>query len=257
MDILIVAAAIFGISSLVSRFHLDPLFAFPCVPDRVAATEPPAKINNRNSLLCAVKLHVYSTDRLRDLNRSSLPAPAPHVSSLLATNGILNEPLHHAPRRQKRLGPHRKTKRGTRGGRHRRIHTVTGHRPPPDSLSSFDYFLPSPDDHDSTPHVDSHVTDSCPTPSSDYVSSKLYYDSPGPNFDNLISVDCKNVTVENSTSLKCLYLNAQSCNNKYTEVNDLIVEKNADLVFITETWVKMMIKLLFLILFQTDLILFS
>ena len=38
--------------------------------------------------------------------------------------------------------------------------------------------------------------------------------------------------------MKCLYLNARSCNNKVTEINDLIIEKNADLVFITETWFK-------------------
>ena len=60
----------------------------------------------------------------------------------------------------------------------------------------------------------------------------------GPNFDNLTQINCQNVFIDESTSLKCLYLNARSCNNKVTEINDLIIEKNADLVFITETWFK-------------------
>ena len=33
-------------------------------------------------------------------------------------------------------------------------------------------------------------------------------------------------------------MNARSCKNKTTEINDLIVEKNADVVFISETWLK-------------------
>ena len=216
MDILILAAAIFGLSGLVSRYRIQPLFAFPCVPDRVAVTQPPANVNNDNSLLCAARPHVYSRDRLKDLNRPSLPAPAPHVSALLAMNGILTEPLHHAARRHRRLGPHRKTKRGTRGGRRRRIHTVTGHRPPPTSPFPDDSPLPMPADH--IPHSIPRVS--------------------GPNFKNLTRINCQNVFIDDSSSLNCLYLNARSCNNKYTELNDLIVEKNADLVFITETWLK-------------------
>ena len=38
-----------------------------------------------------------------------------------------------------------------------------------------------------------------------------------------------------SKCLKFLYFNAQSCGNKKIEMNNLIVETNADLVFITET----------------------
>ena len=216
MDILILAAAIFGLSGLVSRYHLQPLFAFPCVPDRVAVTQPPNNVNNHNSLLCAAKPHVYSRDRLKDLNRPSLPAPAPHVSALLAINGILTEPLHHAARRHRRLGPHRKTKRGTRGGRRRRIHTVTGHRPPPTSPFPSDCPLPTPADHvpDFIPRVN------------------------GPTLNKLTTINCPNVLIDHSPNLNCLYLNTRSCKNKVTEINDLIIEKDADLVFITETWLK-------------------
>ena len=44
--------------------------------------------------------------------------------------------------------------------------------------------------------------------------------------------------IECSKSLKAIYLNARSCNNKTTEINDLIIEKNADITFISETWLK-------------------
>ncbi|GFR65070.1 hypothetical protein ElyMa_000196300 [Elysia marginata] len=58
--------------------------------------------------------------------------------------------------------------------------------------------------------------------------------------DNLISV---NVTQAYSVCnkaqwLKVLHLNAQSIGNKTTLVNDLIVELDADIAFITETWLK-------------------
>ena len=46
------------------------------------------------------------------------------------------------------------------------------------------------------------------------------------------------ILIEDSKTLKALYLNARSCNNKTTEINDLIVEKNVDIIFISETWLK-------------------
>ena len=35
-----------------------------------------------------------------------------------------------------------------------------------------------------------------------------------------------------------LFFHASSCKNKTTEINDLIVEKNADIIFISEIWLK-------------------
>ena len=58
------------------------------------------------------------------------------------------------------------------------------------------------------------------------------------NKHNLISIDTSNVLIDKSSDLKALYINARSCKNKSTEINDLIIEKNADIVFITETWLK-------------------
>ena len=55
---------------------------------------------------------------------------------------------------------------------------------------------------------------------------------------NLIKIDCSNILIDNSVNLKVIYLNSRSCRNKTTEINDLIIEKNADLVFISETWLK-------------------
>ena len=57
------------------------------------------------------------------------------------------------------------------------------------------------------------------------------------NSNNLINIDTRNVYTQDSKCLKFLYFNAQSCGNKTIEINDLIVETNADLVFITETWI--------------------
>ena len=58
------------------------------------------------------------------------------------------------------------------------------------------------------------------------------------NMNNLIQINCNNVLVEESKTLKALYLNARSCNNKASEINELIIEKNADIIFISETWLK-------------------
>ena len=60
----------------------------------------------------------------------------------------------------------------------------------------------------------------------------------GTNLNNLTQIDCSNVLIEKSSNLKVLYLNARSCKNKTIEINDLIVESNADVIFISETWLK-------------------
>ena len=45
------------------------------------------------------------------------------------------------------------------------------------------------------------------------------------NMNNLSKIDCNNLLVEESKTLKALYLNARSCNNKASEINELIIEK--------------------------------
>ena len=42
--------------------------------------------------------------------------------------------------------------------------------------------------------------------------------------------------IEKVDNLTFIYLNARSCRNKTLEINNLILEKNADLLFISETW---------------------
>ena len=57
---------------------------------------------------------------------------------------------------------------------------------------------------------------------------------------NLIPVKViKTYSVPNEAQgLKVIHLNAQSVGNKITLVNDFIVELDADIAFITETWLK-------------------
>ena len=47
--------------------------------------------------------------------------------------------------------------------------------------------------------------------------------------------------MEKADHLPFIYLNARSCRNKTLEINDLISEKNADLLFISGTWLSKMI----------------
>ena len=60
----------------------------------------------------------------------------------------------------------------------------------------------------------------------------------GVNPTNLITVCTHNYVQELPSGLKVLYFNAQSCLEKTLEIHDLILEQNADIVFITETWLK-------------------
>ena len=53
---------------------------------------------------------------------------------------------------------------------------------------------------------------------------------------NLIKIDTHKAFIEKAGNLTFIYLNARSCRNKTLEINDLILEKNADLLFISETW---------------------
>ena len=53
---------------------------------------------------------------------------------------------------------------------------------------------------------------------------------------NLIKIDTHKAFIEKADNLTFIYLNARSCRNKTLEINDLILKKNADLLFISETW---------------------
>ena len=55
---------------------------------------------------------------------------------------------------------------------------------------------------------------------------------------NLTRISCQPHLQEVSQRFKVLYLNAQCCRNKTTELSDLIDESNADFIFLTETWLK-------------------
>ena len=57
------------------------------------------------------------------------------------------------------------------------------------------------------------------------------------NLNNLINCT-QMVQGGRDSDLKFLYMNAQSCRNKCLEIFDLILESEADLIFITETWFK-------------------
>ena len=58
----------------------------------------------------------------------------------------------------------------------------------------------------------------------------------GVNLKNLTKIDTNNNFIERSTKCNIMYFNAHSVCNKTTRISDLIVESNADIVFITETW---------------------
>ena len=60
----------------------------------------------------------------------------------------------------------------------------------------------------------------------------------GMNTSNLTRISCQPHLQELSQRFKVLYLNAQSRRNKTTELSDLIDESKANLVFLTETWLK-------------------
>ena len=51
-------------------------------------------------------------------------------------------------------------------------------------------------------------------------------------------IDTEREFIEQSDSLKILYLNAQSLRNKATLLNDMIHELNIDIAFFTESWLK-------------------
>lgn len=70
------------------------------------------------------------------------------------------------------------------------------------------------------------------------ISSLRTKEHVSPRTSILTSICTKNIVQDHSVHLKVLYLNTQSCRNKTTEINDLIMESNADLVFITKTWLK-------------------
>ena len=55
---------------------------------------------------------------------------------------------------------------------------------------------------------------------------------------NLVMIDTEREFIEQSDSLKILYLNAQSLRNKATLLNDMIHELNIDIAFFTESWLK-------------------
>ena len=184
MDIFIIAAAFIGLSSLFNRVSayqytlstthkncvtspvtVDPSLPPPLPPPPPSSPSPPSPppppVSTHNNL------RVYSTQCLRQFSSPTLPAPDPSVLSRLAHYGIYREPVHHAPRRRKRQR-NRKTKRGTRGGRNRRIHTQTGNRP------------------SSIYPVDEAVIN-------------------GPDFNNLISIDCNKILIDESKTLNALY----------------------------------------------------
>ena len=58
------------------------------------------------------------------------------------------------------------------------------------------------------------------------------------NQENLINISTETFVQDTSSQLKVLSLNARSSRNKAIEINDIILESNADLVFITESWLK-------------------
>ena len=60
----------------------------------------------------------------------------------------------------------------------------------------------------------------------------------GMNTSNLTRISCQPHLQELSQRFKVLSLNPQSCRNKTTELSDLIDESSADLLFLTETWLK-------------------
>ena len=107
MDILIIAAAIFGFSSFFNRAIVQSTHV-PC-QNREIKTKT-----------------VYTRDQLMAVNASSVSAPDRLVLRRLVSYDLNREPWPDVPPL-----PKRKTRRGTAGGRHRRICPVTGHRPPP------------------------------------------------------------------------------------------------------------------------------
>ena len=56
--------------------------------------------------------------------------------------------------------------------------------------------------------------------------------------ENLVMIDTEREFIEQSDSLKILYLNAQSLRNIATLLNDMIHELNIDIAFFTESWLK-------------------
>ena len=191
MDILIIAVAIFGLSSLVNRVSTchqhfvniqvghDTLFPH-------LSTTPLTCTTHNNNHPCVTTWRPVYQSKLNFLSVPDVPVKSP-ISSY-------NEPVY------RKIFHKRKTRRGTRGGRNRRIQVHIQDRPSP---------LP-------------------------YFKSNIKQ----PNLRNLTYINCEDILIDNSTTLKAVYLNARSCNNKTIEINDLIVEKNADLVFISETWLR-------------------
>lgn len=56
------------------------------------------------------------------------------------------------------------------------------------------------------------------------------------NKSNLVNIPRHSTSNDQQNQFTVLYLNAQSCRNKATLISDYILERRADLVFITETW---------------------
>ena len=66
--------------------------------------------------------------------------------------------------------------------------------------------------------------------------NKASYPPRSEDITNLIKIYTHIALIEKADNLTFIYLNPRSCRNKTLEINDLILEKNADLLFISETW---------------------
>ncbi len=62
--------------------------------------------------------------------------------------------------------------------------------------------------------------------------------SPGIDFTSLIQIPCTDIPQEQSNGLSISLINARSVNNKATVLCEQILEKNVDIMTITETWLK-------------------
>ena len=128
-----------------------------------------------------------------------------------------------------------KPKRGCRGGKNRRIKVITTDRPTTNTnkqkqLLTCDNVFKWPE-----VYCNEHFR-STPEQSPD----TLYRKQTGSNLSNLAyltaTTEIDPNTQNESSGTSVMYFNARSVVNKSIHINDVITEKDSDIVFITETW---------------------
>ena len=124
-------------------------------------------------------------------------------------------------------------KRSRCGGRRKQKQSKQGINLPPSSLSLTERLIS--DDQDLVEDSRSDI----PVLITSHVNHTPAVRQSGVNFSNLISIttqDSHESTHQSQSCIKVLCFNSQSCRQIATDIHDMIVDTNVDVLMLTETW---------------------